>query len=449
MIGMTVEAWGNDVVNPTYQHNGKAKRFQGYRTDIWFAEAIQWMRKRQEASEPFFAYLATLAPHGPHWVAAKYSEPYRHLDKPGKRRGVADFFGMIANIDENVGRLEAFLQSSGLADNTILIFMTDNGGTAGVRIHNAGMRGSKGSLYEGGHRVPCFVRWPAGGIDGGADLDPLTSHLDWFPTLVDLCGLKDGVPEDLEGYSMAALLRGETDRMPKRFLFQRSDHSRVKEGAGYRPARRDTAVLSGQWRLVNETELYDIQADPGQERDIAADRPGRVAALRKQLTAYWKSVFPESYDRPRAIRVGAGEETALTPLYGRPVRGKAGGFQAHVRAGHGTLSQWFLEVAEPGRYRIELRRWPRVVDAAITEPLPPLEGEFVRHPPGKPLPVASVRLQVGDETWTKTVGPGDRAVVFEVDLEPADATLLTARMLDAEGKEIADAYYVYVSKGQE
>jgi hypothetical protein len=237
--------------------------------------------------------------------------------------------------------------------------------------------------------------------------------------------------------------------MPRRFLFQRSDHSRVKEGASYRPARKDTAVLSDRWRLVNETELYDIHADPGQEHEIAGDHPGRVAALRKQLAAYWKSIFPESYDRPRAIRVGAGEETVITPLYGRPVRGKAGGFQVHVRSGHGTLSQWFLEVAEPGRYRVELRRWPRVVDAAITEPLPPLKGEFVRHSPGKALPVASMRLQIGDEEWTQTVGPVDKAVVFEVDLESADATPLTARMLDAEGQEIADAYYVHVSKGRE
>ncbi len=356
---------------------------------------------------------------------------------------------MIANIDENMGRLEAFLQTSGLAENTILIFMTDNGGTAGVRIHNAGMKGHKGSLYEGGHRVPCFVRWPAGGIGGGKDLNPLTSHLDWFPTFVDLCGLKDGMPDDLEGFSMAALLRGETDRMPTRFLFQRSDHSKVKQGASYRPARKDTAVLSDQWRFVNDAELYDIHADPGQEHDLAAEHPGRVAAMRKQLKAYWKSVFPDNYDRPRAIRVGTGEEVIITPLYGRPVRGKAGGFQAHVCNGHAALSQWFLNVSEAGHYRIELRRWPRIVDAAITDPLPPLKGRFVRHPPGKALPVASMRLQIGQRQWTEAVGPDDKAVVFDVDLESSDATPLTARMLDDQGKEIADAFYVYVSKQQD
>jgi arylsulfatase A-like enzyme len=449
MIGMAVEAWGNDVIDATYQHNGTQKRFNGYRTDIWFREAIKWMKQRQDKGEPFFAYIATLAPHGPHWVPARYSEPYRHLDKPGQRRGVADFFGMIANIDENMGRLETFLQASGLRENTILIFMTDNGGTAGVRIHNAGMKGHKGSLYEGGHRVPCFVRWPAGGIGGGKDLNPLTSHLDWFPTFVDLCGLKNGVPEKLEGFSMAAVLRAQTDRMPTRFLFQRSDHSRVKEGASYRPARRDTAVLSDQWRFVNDAELYDIHADPGQEHDIAAEHPGRVAAMRRQLTAYWRSVFPASYDWPRPIQVGTGEEVVITPLYGRPVRGKAGGFQVHIRVGHTTLSQWFLNVAEAGRYQIELRRWPRIVDAAITDPLPPLTGEFVRHPPGKALPVASMRLQVGKREWTKEVGPDDKAVIFDVELESADATPLTARMLDIQGKEIADVFYMYVSRTRE
>ena len=445
MIGMAVEARGNDVINPTYQHNGVPKTFEGYRTDIWFTEAMKWMKERQRKSEPFFAYIATLSPHGPHWVPARYSEPYRHLDKPGQRRGVADFFGMIANLDENMGRLEAFLQSSGLAENTILIFMTDNGGTAGVRIHNYGMKGHKGSLYEGGHRVPCFVRWPAGGIGGGKDLNPLTSHLDWFPTFVDLCGLKNGVPEKLEGFSMAAVLRAQTDRMPTRFLFQRSDHSRVKEGASYRPAREDTVVLSDQWRFVNDNELYDIHADPGQEHDIAAQHPGRVAFMHGQLTAYWKSIFPASYDRPRAIRVGVGREVVITPLYGRPVQGRAGGFQAHVCNGHAALSQWFLELSEAGLYRIELRRWPREVDAAITGSLPPLRGKFVRHPPGRALPVASMRLQIGERGWTKGVGPDDKAVIFDVDLEAADATPLTARMLDAQGKEIADAFYVYIS----
>ena len=124
---------------------------------------MQWMKQRQEKDEPFFAYIATLAPHGPHWVPAKYSEPYRHLDEPGQRRGVADFFGMIANIDENMGRLEAFLQTSGLSENTILIFMTDNGGTAGVRIHNAGMKGHKGSLYEGDIACPALYAGPRAG----------------------------------------------------------------------------------------------------------------------------------------------------------------------------------------------------------------------------------------------------------------------------------------------
>jgi hypothetical protein len=118
----------------------------------------------------------------------------------------------------------------------------------------------------------------------------------------------------------------------------------------------------------------------------------------------------------------------------------------HVRAGHTTLSQWFLNVPETGRYRIELRRWPRIADVAITKPLPPLTGEFVRHPPGKALPVASMRLQIGEQTWTQAVGPDDKAAVFEVDLQAADATPLTARMLDIQGKEIADVFYVYVSK---
>jgi arylsulfatase len=442
MIGMTVEAWNNDVVDPVYEHNGTPKRFSGYRTDIWFDEAMRWMKARHEAGEPFFAYVATMSPHGPHWVPEKYSEPYRHLDE-GRKRGVADFFGMIANIDENMGRLDAFLRESGLYENTLLVFLTDNGGTAGVDIHNAGMRGRKGDLYEGGHRVPCFVRWPAGGMTGGVDRDGLTAHLDWFPTLAEICRLEEAVPENLEGFSMAALLRGETDTMPQRVLFHRSDHARVKQGVSYRPDRKDTVVMTGQWRFINDAELYHVGRDPAQEQDIASQHPRRVAAMRTQLRRWWKSIYPENYDLPRSIRVGPEEEVLLTPLYGRPLGDGSLAFQAQVRSAARTKSEWPLEVTESGTYRIEVRRWPREVDAALTGGLPPFHGEFGTRPAGKALPVDTVRLTLGDRVREQAVPDGAAAVVFEVEL-PAGPVSLHARFLDAEGAEIGDVYYLYI-----
>ena len=152
--------WNNDYFDPHFRlEDGSIRQFKGYCTDIFFAEAMHWMKERAAAGEPFFVYLPLNAAHGPLYVPDKYREPYRSLD-----RQTASFFGMLANIDGNLGHLDTMLQRTGLRDNTILIFMTDNGGTAGTKVFNAGMKGHKVQLWEGGHRVPCFIRWPAGGL---------------------------------------------------------------------------------------------------------------------------------------------------------------------------------------------------------------------------------------------------------------------------------------------
>ena len=156
-IGNTPDYWGNDYFDDTYLRNGKPEKFQGYCTDVWFQEAIKFIEANKE--RPFFCYLPTNAPHGPFLVADGYSKPYK--DK-GIESPLAEFYGMITNIDENMNRLMRKLDELGLRENTILIFMTDNGSTMGNRAFNAGMRGQKGSEYEGGHRVPFFIRWPKG-----------------------------------------------------------------------------------------------------------------------------------------------------------------------------------------------------------------------------------------------------------------------------------------------
>ena len=155
-ITSAADHYGNDYFDDHYRHKDEIKRYRGYCTDVWFEEAMRWMQGCHSRSEPFFAYIATNAPHGPLWVPDEFRQPY--LD--GIRRDEASFFGMIANIDANMARLERFLLDNGIRDNTLLIFMTDNGTATGQEIYNAGMRGRKTSLYEGGHRVPCFIRWP-------------------------------------------------------------------------------------------------------------------------------------------------------------------------------------------------------------------------------------------------------------------------------------------------
>ena len=143
-MASAADYWNNCCFDDHYWHNGAAKQLPGYNTDVFFAAAIQWMKAAKDKNTPFFVYLPTTAVHGPHFVADKYRAPYKD-QKPQ----VASFFGMLANLDENLAKLDAFLDQEKLRDNTILIFMTDNGGTAGVPVYNAGMRGGKTQLYEG------------------------------------------------------------------------------------------------------------------------------------------------------------------------------------------------------------------------------------------------------------------------------------------------------------
>src|SRR5262245_21262140 len=256
-IGSAPDFWENDYFDDTYIHNGKRQKYAGYCTDVFFGEAMTWIKGCAEKKQPFFCYLATNAPHGPLFVPTKYREPFEKLDvKPN----VARFFGMIANIDENVGKLDAFLRDNGLAENTVVVFLTDNGGTAGVPVFNAGMRGRKIDLYDGGHRVPCFVRWPGGARRKPGDVGGLTTVPDLFPTLLDLCGADRPEKAAFDGVSLAKALRGEGEPPADRMVV--TQFSRMNAPA---PKKGDACVLWKRWRLVADKELYDLATDPAQK----------------------------------------------------------------------------------------------------------------------------------------------------------------------------------------
>jgi arylsulfatase A-like enzyme len=190
-VGQTPDYWGNDYFDDTYLVNGKPQKFEGYTTDVWFDEAIKYIKKNRD--RPFFCYISTNAPHSPYNVPQEYYEMYKdsNLLETQKR-----FYGMITNIDDNFQRLRDELQKLGLEKNTILIFMTDNGTAAGYEEYdgklygyNAGLRGVKNSEYDGGHRVPFFISYPNGKIGGGKDISNLSANVDILPTLGSLCNL--------------------------------------------------------------------------------------------------------------------------------------------------------------------------------------------------------------------------------------------------------------------
>ena len=435
-IGSAPDFWDNAYFDCTYNHNGRREKFSGYTTDVFFSEAIKWMRAAADAGKPFFCYLPTAAAHAPLLVPAKYRDLYK-----SQKPNVARFFGMIANIDENLARLDDFLRETGLRDNTLLIFMTDNGGTAGVSVFNSSMRGKKIDLWEGGHRVPCFVRWPAGKLRAAGDVAELTEVQDLLPTLMDLCGLQKPQGAQLDGVSLAKLLRGEQEHLPDRMLVTQFSRMQTPE-----PQKGDAAVMWQRWRLVQDKELYDLITDFGQKTNLLTQRPDVATKMRAHYQAWWNKVAAKVNEHS-AITIGADAEdpSQLSPADWEDSFLDQG---AQIRAGLRRNGIWNILVARPGTYEIELRRWGREVDAPLTASLPPhqhADGEF---PAGVALPIAKARLKVADFDQSTATGATEKAVKFTAHLD-AGQTKLQTWFYDADGAEICGAYYVYVHRKPE
>jgi arylsulfatase len=289
-IGQSGDAPGNTNIDPTLWHNGKFVRTKGYCTDLFFAQAICWMKQEHEAGEPFFAYVSTNAPHAPHVLPEEYYKHY--LGKPNVNEELAKFFGMIENIDTNFGKLLHRLDEWGIADNTLVIFLgTDNGGTAGRNFFNAGLRGGKAMPYQGGTRSPCFVRWPAGAVPAGTQCDALTAHVDLFPTLAQIteAALKPEVQEQLEGRNLSPLLKNPQASWPARTLV----HHVGRWPKGTSPMEfkyTKCAIQNAEFTLVNNEELYDLKRDPGETRNVIDEYPSVVADLRAAYEQWWVEV---------------------------------------------------------------------------------------------------------------------------------------------------------------
>src|SRR5882672_1202962 len=283
--GSCGDAPGNTYFNPAIRHNGRFEKTKGYCTDLFFGQAITWMNARRKDKTPFFAYITPNAPHAPLQCPREYANRYA-----GKvDTNVANFYGMIENIDDNFGRLLARLDEWGMARETLVIFMTDNGGTAGVKIFNAGMRGQKVTPYEGGNRVPSFWCWPAA-FKGGLDCNALTAHIDIFPTLAQIAGAK--LPENvaLDGRSLVPLLKNPQADWPDRFLF--THVGRWAKGKAEESKFKQCAVRNSRFHLVNNAELYNLKNDPAETRDIIADHPEVVTTMRTAYNRWWAEVLP-------------------------------------------------------------------------------------------------------------------------------------------------------------
>ena len=454
-IGGTSDPWGNDYFDDTYFVNGIAQKFEGYCTDVFFDEGIKWMEEHSQ--EPCFCYIATNAPHGPLNVEQRYIDMYTD-STPHEER--ARFYGMITNIDENFGRLQVTLARLGIAEDTILIFMTDNGTATGVELDsddfplegkgsfNSGMRGKKCSPYEGGHRVPFLIRFPAGEITGGRDIDTLTSYVDFMPTLLDLCSIPVPTGRTFHGKSLVPLIEGEhSAEWDERIIV--SDTQRIA-----RPMKwRKSSIMRAKWRLINGQELYDISRDPGQRTDVAAEKFDVVDELRSGYDKWW-DIVSEQFDRDIPIVLGKDDETVK--LTAHDIRNEDSDTvwnQAQVRMAHIVSGYWEVDVRRAGRYRIDMRRWPEDAGHAVAEGI---DGDDVEWRPdciqeqsysqytgGVALNIGWAQLTIGGKTYQQEVDPESTGAVFEVDLGAGHDKLFSA-FYDTAEKRVIAPYYIYI-----
>ncbi|MEP2777520.1 MAG: arylsulfatase [Luteolibacter sp.] len=417
-VGQASDHWGNDYFDDIYERvrpgskEGEFEQFSGYCTDVFFEESLRFIKENKD--KPFFLYLATNAPHGPYLVGDEWKAPYQGKVTPP----VDAFYGMIANFDHNVGVLRKELEALGLAENTILIFTTDNGSAAGDKVFNAGMKGKKSTIWDGGHRVPFFIRWPKGGLEGGRDLTSLAAHIDVLPTLAELCGLP--VPEKLDGISFQPILE-DSSATPAR------DHVIVQYhgGAGFTGVAKqweNSCIIKDQWRLMDGAALYDIKADPAQTTDVAAEHPEVVASLRTLYPSFWESVSP----RMTPVSIDLGEPTdnptVLCSQDWYMPKGNPPWNFGSIRTLPRVTGPWMVDVKKAGTYRITLRQYPE-------------EAE-------KPVVAERAMLEIAGITKESAVEPGSMGVVFELEL-PAGKTELVTYLYDKNGKA-GGAYFTEV-----
>ncbi len=449
--GTTDDYFMNDRVNDHYWHNGEREFRPGYNPSLFYDTAIDYIKKQSRNRNPFFLYIPTYAPHGPHSIPdPERAEKYV---KAGYEKA-AYHYAMIEHIDEGIGRLLDTLEQTGVADDTIVMFMSDNGATAGRSVFNADMRAGKGSEYDGGHRVPFFFRWPNGALAHGSDVADLNAHIDVLPTLIELCGLKPPRQVDFDGRSFKEQLFQPEKKLPSRVVCVERQRTMLPKKWG------GAAAMQGSWRLVRGKELYDLETDPGQENNIIKAHPEMARHLAAEFDLYWERVTPGDREHSRPI-IGTRQdpETYLTSeeWYGGEVPPWNHGMVAQGKKGNGL---WHVHVSRSGIYQIEARRWPREAHTPmcnvpqLNKPIDawigakPVEGLLYGNR-FKALPVAAVEIRVnGAVVATRPVSETDECARFELPLHVGDASL-QFMMLNEDKQPITGAYYVYIRKHKE
>jgi arylsulfatase A-like enzyme len=415
-FGFTSGHWG-EYFDPPLEHNGRPVRAKGFIADAFTSRALEFIERHRQ--EPFLCYLPFNTPHSPWAVPEEFWQRFK--DKPLSLRAAGEgneslertrcALAMMENLDANVGRVLKRLEELNLADNTIVLYFSDNGPN-GWR-WNGGLKGLKGSTDEGGVRSVCFLRWPAGGIQPGTVVREIAGAIDLLPTLTALTGIKRVGDKPLDGRDLSPLLSGKAVPWPDRLLFSHQSGN--------------TSARSQQFHLDPRGALFDLFHDPGQQTNIAADHPAVAARMAEAVAAWRAEVLPKGRDdRPYPIGY---PDAPCAPLPARDgishggVRRSASAPNCSYFVNWTSLSDkitWDIAVNTSGLYDVELLYTCPVADAGSTIELefngarlagtvtpgwdPPLytNQDTIARPPGesrmkefRPLHLGAMRLEKG------------------------------------------------------
>lgn len=358
---------GSSYLDPVLMHNDRLEKTNGYCSDVYVDAAIKFIEQDRQA--PFFVYLPFNAPHSPLEAPAEEYAAYKRenlsadqfpqtgypVRKQMDTDDLAKLYAMIANIDANFGRLMRKLDELQLADNTIVIFLTDNGPQQPR--YNAGLHGLKGSVYEGGIHVPCFVRWPKR-LPAGEKVDLPAAHIDITPTLLEACRVEPPVKVKFDGRSLLGVLTGKSHEKPERPLFFQWHRGDTPE------KYRNFAARGPRWKLLQPRgaggeklpdplpwELYDLPNDPYEEHDLAVEHPEIVADLKRQYEAWFDEMQKERGFALPPIEIGTQHENPVV-LTRQDWRGPAAGWKPN------DIGYWDLHGTAPATYRVTLHFAP-------------------------------------------------------------------------------------------
>lgn len=358
-------AGDSSYFDPVLWKNGTPVQTDGYCSDVFMDAAIDFIKAKKK--DPFFLYLAFNAPHRPLQVPQRYYDMYKDMgftnyqfDHEGT--GIAHMnyrnlddarkvYGMVTNIDDNIGRLEQILQQENLEDNTIVIFLSDNG--PAENRFRLGLRGKKTEVYQGGVKVPFFMYSPEK-LPVDKEIPQLAAHIDLLPTILDLCNLHSKIPDQIDGRSLVPLIEGQNVQQDyeNRTLYS-------EWGRGYPVPYQNFSVRQGDYKLIGNTgydrgldkfELYNIRKDYAETTNIIDSNRQIAANLKKKMEQWYQSIVHASVNNEvRRIQVGTSHENPVI-LNRNDASGQPGIWTQDENFGY-----WNIQVTTAGRYNVRFR----------------------------------------------------------------------------------------------